>query len=128
MVRKERRMAKAMRFNDGKPKLSYMMRSFPKAIEAIARIKEFGAAKYDDGNWRHGGKPDEEYLDSMLRHLTLYLKGEVHDKDSGCHHLGHMIWNISAMLELNHANEPAIDEELFRERIQHWLEEKKARE
>lgn len=118
----------ALRFNTGKPKLSYFRRSFRKALECVARVKEFGAAKYNDGNWRLGGKPDEEYLDSMDRHLDLWLNGEVYDQDSGCHHLGHAIWNLCALLELNYGNDPAIDEELFRERVAHWLEQKALRE
>jgi len=113
----------SLRYNSGKPKLSYFRRSFYKALEVIARIKEFGAAKYDDGNWRKGGKPDSEYLDSMDRHLDKWLHGETYDQDSGCHHLGHAIWNLCALLELNTTGE-VIDEDLFRERIAYWLEKK----
>lgn len=115
----------AARFNEGKPKLSYFMRSFPKVLEAIARVKEFGANKYSDDNWRSGGKPDAEYLDSMARHLDFFLKGEVYDADSGCHHLGQAIWNLCALMELNYKDVPVIDEKVFWERIAYW---KKKRE
>lgn len=108
----------AARFNQGKPRLNYILR-FPKVMEAISRIKELGAAKYGDDNWKKGGKPDTEYIDSMLRHLTAFMAGEEIDEDSGCCHLGHAIWNLMALLELNHPD-VIIDEKLFWERIEHW--------
>jgi hypothetical protein len=113
----------AQRFNQGKPKLSYI-RLFHSAIEVFARVKEFGAAKYDDGNWRQGGKPDKEYLDSLDRHIDQFLKGEIYDEDSGCAHLGHALWNIAALIELNHPDE-IIDKEVFFERIAYWEEQKR---
>ena len=116
---------KALRYNDQKPKLGYFLRSFPRALEAIARIKEFGAAKYNDGNWRLGGKPDDEYLDSCTRHLTQFLDGEAFDQDSGCHHLGHAIWNLCAWLELN--TEGPLTAENFEERCKYWEEAKEAK-
>lgn len=114
----------AARMNSGKPKLSYFVRSFTKALEAVARVKEFGANKYTDNNWRLGGKPDDEYWDSFTRHMVLFLSGEVYDQDSGCHHIGHMVWNLCAMYELNHSDEPAIDEELFWDRMRYWALQK----
>lgn len=120
-------MSGALRFNEGKPKLGYFMRSFRRALEAIARVKEFGANKYDEGNWKKGGKPDEEYLDSMCRHLDYFLGGEVYDQDSGCHHLGHAIWNLCAWLEMNTTG-PLIDKDVFYDRMAYWAAEKAKRE
>ena len=111
-------MSEALRFNEGKPKLAYML-EFPSAIEAVSRIMEFGATKYEDGNWKIGGKPDREYLDSMMRHLRAWLEGEVYDQDSGCSHLGHAIWNLLALQQLNHKDE-VIDEDLFSKRCNSW--------
>lgn len=120
-------MKKALRYNNDKPKLSYFRRSFRQALHCIARIKAFGAVKYDDGNWRLGGKPDVEYLDSMDRHLDLFLNGEVYDDDSGCHHLGHAIWNLCALFELNYGDLPVIDEEKYKERMDYWKEKRRDR-
>lgn len=111
-------MNEAKRFNEGKPKLAYIL-EFPSVAEAVSRIMEFGAAKYEDGNWKLGGKPDREYLDSMMRHLRLWLEGEVYDQDSGCSHLGHAIWNLMALQQLNHKDE-VIDEKVFSERCEYW--------
>lgn len=118
-------MTEALRFNSGKPKLGYFLRSFPKALEAVARVKEFGANKYGDDNWRLGNKPDEEYIDSLSRHIIAFLQNETYDKDSGCHHIGHAIWNLSALLELNYQNTPVIDEKLFWERMEYWAKKRK---
>jgi hypothetical protein len=115
-------MSKATRFNEGKPSLAYILQ-FVKPIEAIARIMELGAIKYDDGNWRKGGKPDSEYLNSMMRHLTEWIHGNVYDKDSGCSHLGHAIWNLLALHELNHPDE-IVDDELFKDRCAYWKAKK----
>lgn len=118
----------ALRFNEGKPLLSYLTMSFSRAVHAIARIMEFGANKYEDGNWRLGNKPDREYWDSFFRHLDYYTNGEYYDQDSGCCHIGHMIWNLCALLELNHGEKPVIDAKVFKERMEYWAEEKRKRE
>lgn len=121
-------MSEALRFNTGKPKLSYFARSFRWMNAAVARVKEFGANKYNDGNWKLGNKPDEEYLDSCFRHLDYFFSGEFYDQDSGCSHLAHAVWNLSALAELNYGDRPIVDEELFRERMTYWAEEKRKRE
>lgn len=114
----------AKRYNEGKPKLGYFARSFHWALEAIARVKEFGANKYEEGNWKAGGKPDIEYLDSAARHLDLFLRGELYDQDSGCHHLGHVIWNYCALMELNYPDVPVLDKELFAKQMAYWAAKK----
>jgi hypothetical protein len=119
-------MSEALRFNEGKPSLSYILQ-FVNPMRAIARIMEFGAAKYEDGNWRKGGKPDKEYLDSMMRHLTYWLHGEVYDDDSGCSHLGHAIWNLLALHELNHPDE-IMDEAVFKKQCAYWKAVKEGKE
>lgn len=112
------------RYNEGKPKLSYFARSFPKAMECVARVKELGAVKYDDGNWRLGNKPDAEYLDSHERHMLAFMHGQFYDEDSGCAHLGHAIWNLCALFELNYGTSPVIDQKVFSERIQYWSQKR----
>ena len=119
---------KASRYNEGKPKLSYFVRSFRWMLEAVARIKEFGANKYEDDNWRLGNKSDVEYLDSAQRHLDSFLGGEFYDPDSGCAHLGQVVWNFCALAELNYPHMPVIDKELFAERMAYWAEEKRKKE
>ena len=121
-------MSEALRFNNDKPMMSYFMRSFPKMAEAVARVKEMGAIKYNDGNWKLGNKPDNEYWDSMFRHLNYIFDGEEYDKDTGCLHIAHAVWNLCALLELNYPDLPARDDEIWAERAVHWAEEKRKRE
>lgn len=121
-------MSEALRFNEGKPKLSYFSRSFRWVTAAVARVMEFGANKYNEGNWLLGNKPDTEYLDSCFRHLDHFFAGEFYDEDSACSHIAHAVWNLCAMMELNYRDRPIIDEERFRERMGYWAEEKRKRE
>ena len=55
----------ALRFNTGKPKLSYVLDSMP-ALKDMVAVMEFGAEKYDRNNWKKGF-PKEELLDSMIQ-------------------------------------------------------------
>ncbi len=121
-------MSEALRFNSDKPMMSYFMRSFPKMAEAVARVKEMGAIKYNDGNWRLGNKPDEEYWNSMFRHLDHIFSGEFYDSDTGCLHIAHAVWNLCALLELNYPDLPARDDAIWADRAAHWAEEKRKRE
>lgn len=87
----------AKRFNKGKPKLSYML-DFPNAIESHARICEGGAKEYGRDNWKRG-LPFRDVLDSALRHLLAFAKGQDRDEKSGELHLGHAMWNVMAIIE-----------------------------
>lgn len=116
---------KALRHNAGKSPMGYIF-EFPSVLEVIGRVMEFGAAKYEDGNWRKGGKADKEYWDCLTRHLVKIKQGEVYDKDSGCAHLGHAIWNLLALMELNHPDE-IFDEELFRKQCEYWRKKRESK-
>jgi hypothetical protein len=98
----------ALRYNEGKPELSYIL-SMPRMLEALAKVFSQGAIKYERDNWQRGGKPDTEYKDSLLRHLLAMEKGEMYDHDTGCLHAAHAIWNLGALIELNYGGVPALD-------------------
>ena len=91
----------ALRDNADKPQLDYVL-MFPKAMEALARVCEAGGRKYCKGNFRLGGKPDDEYYGCAMRHIMKAHNGEPHDLESGGLHLAHAAWNILALIELNH--------------------------
>lgn len=91
---------KAMRFNEGKPDLTYLL-EFPRAMALFCNICKFGEHKYGRGNFKRGGKPDLEYYQSAMRHLQAAYAGEDFDADSGLHHLGHAIWNFITLIEIN---------------------------
>ena len=90
-------MSEAMRHNQGKPQLSYLL-DFPSATEAFAKVCEMGAKKYARDNWKKGRKY-RDTIDSLLRHLTKYANGEDNDAESGLPHMAHVMWNAAALLE-----------------------------
>lgn len=59
-----------------------------KALVKIARVLEFGAAKYGRDNWR-GGMDWTRMLDASLRHITAYMEGEDCDPETGLSHIAH---------------------------------------
>lgn len=100
-------MGQAKRDNKTKPKMGFFFRSFPRTTELLGRVMHYGECKYGLNNWDKGGKPDEEYLDCSARHLAKYLREDLssYDSESKCHHLGHAIWNLCALYELNVARD-----------------------
>lgn len=64
----------AMRKNEEKPQLSYMLEFFH-SMQGASRVFEYGAKKYARGNWKKG-RPTTDTIDSLMRHLLKYMNGE----------------------------------------------------
>lgn len=79
----------ALRFNEGKP--GYHLFD-PAALEAVARVFEYGAKKYAPRNWERGMKWTVMF-NSLIRHSWAWLRGEEIDPESGCLHMAHVAWN-----------------------------------
>ena len=79
----------AMRFNRGKTRWSLV--DFD-ALEDMVDVLDFGAKKYSDNNWKKGLKTTEIF-ESIMRHLTAYMRGEDLDSESGLPHTGHILCN-----------------------------------
>lgn len=73
---------------------------FPMALEAIAQVSAFGAAKYTWGGWLTVPNGIERYLDAAARHAQSRALGHTYDECSRLRHLAHEAWNILAALEL----------------------------
>ena len=78
----------------GKPRLTLVPR---RILTDIARIREYGNAKYPEGgvdNWKQ--VEPERYRDAAFRHFVAYLD-DPHgvDKESGLPHLWHLACNIA---------------------------------
>lgn len=60
-----------------------------------------GVDKYDRGNWRKGF-PQDEMIDSLLRHVLALKRGEVVDPDSknGATHYDSIVANALMLSEL----------------------------
>ena len=72
----------------------------PAIIEAVARVREYGTAKYGDPeNWRQVSP--EAYHDALLRHvLACWNDPYAVDEESGLPHLAHVACNVAFLLEV----------------------------
>ncbi len=75
---------------EGKGRFDLVMAGFPDALEEQAIHNEDGSAKYGDHNWRKG-QPLMRYIDSAIRHLTKYTRGDTDEN-----HRAAAIWNLMA--------------------------------
>ena len=98
---------KAMRFDGGKIDRSYQL-AFPRAMALLCNVCTYGEYKYGRDNYRDGGKGSREYFKCQMRHVQEGFAAmqypdyadQVFDKESGLHHIGHAIWNLMSVLEL----------------------------
>ena len=95
------------RKNHGKTGVSMVLEA-KHAIEGIGKVLEFGAKKYDRGNWRKG-LSHTEICDSLIRHLSSYLAGEDNDIESKLPHVDHIATNALFLSEMTRTN-PELDD------------------
>jgi len=89
-----------MKFDTEKPRFDLLFADMPLALEAVARVLTFGAAKYADGNWTHIENAQRRYLAAGIRHELALAKGEEQDNETGEHHLAHKLCCDLFRLEL----------------------------
>ena len=69
------------------------------AVEEINKVLEFGAKKYAAHNWQQGeGFRYTRVLNSLLRHVFAYMRGEDLDPESGLSHMAHAGCNVLFIL------------------------------
>lgn len=85
----------AQRFNHGKLRMDLVPVS---AVNALARVLTYGAAKYDPNNWRRGFEYSVPYA-CLMRHMMAWQDGEDIDSESGLSHLDHAIANLAMLIE-----------------------------
>ncbi|MEO9257050.1 MAG: dATP/dGTP diphosphohydrolase domain-containing protein, partial [Crocinitomicaceae bacterium] len=79
----------ALRYNSNK--LRWSLVDFD-ALEDMVKVLDFGSKKYADNNWKKGLKTTEIF-ESIMRHLSAYMRGEEFDLESGLPHTGHILCN-----------------------------------
>jgi hypothetical protein len=84
----------------GKPRCALVLGGFSRALEQVALVGTFGAAKYTDHGWRSVPNGQERYTDALWRHLLAEAQGLELDPDSSLLHAAHTAWNALARLEL----------------------------
>lgn len=92
---------KALRYNSGKPEYSLLAMD---CLEPCVRVLEYGAKKYARNNWRKG-MPQTEILDSLMRHVSALLRGEMVDEESGLSHIGHIQCNAMFLANPNNVQD-----------------------
>ena len=96
----------ADRFNKGKPRFSLVS---PIAHEELAKVLTMGAQKYAPYNWMKG-LPFMEVIDSLERHVNAFKRGENMDKESGLHHMAHVMCNAMFLIEYIEAGKENFDD------------------
>ena len=91
----ESKMGGGLRYNNGKAELHQV----PSSLNfAVAKCLQYGAQKYEKGNWRKGMSWTTVY-DCLQRHSLKWLDGEALDDESGLPHLYHMACNVAFLIE-----------------------------
>ncbi len=62
-------------------------------LYTLARVREFGARKYERNNWKKGFKVTRSCA-AALRHIYQFLSGETLDSESGLPHLAHAVASL----------------------------------
>jgi len=65
-------------------------------LEELVKVYTEGARKYEDNNWTKG-MAWSRVFGSLLRHAWAFWKGEIHDPETGCHHMAMAAWNCIAL-------------------------------
>jgi hypothetical protein len=85
----------AMKASHGKVMLHLLP---PAALYDIARVREFGSAKYEPWDWTIG-RNHTDYYDAIMRHALAWLTGEDNDPESGLPHMAHLACTAMFLLE-----------------------------
>ena len=103
----------------GKARVGLVPRS---ALEAIARVREFGIKKYqDDEAWKD---VDPVYfIEATIRHLYKHLEGMYKDPESGLPHLHHAITSLALAVGAEESQE--LDDKALSALAEERLNEKK---
>ncbi len=87
----------AEHFDGGKPSIQYLLAM--EGLEEVARVGEYGAAKYKD-RWNYRkGMPWMKLCGSISRHLRDFILGRDKDKESGLRPLAHLVFDGLMLLE-----------------------------
>lgn len=98
------------KLDSGKPPiLRGVLQYFPRAVEAVAEVSAFGAAKYTWNGWETVPDGIARYGDALARHQIKEATEGASDRDSGLLHAAHAAWNALARLELILRERPTPD-------------------
>lgn len=81
-----------------KPEAYALIPTYP--LAELARVYGYGAAKYDDNNWRRG-YPYSWSLSALMRHIEAFRSGVSVDSESGRHHLAHAAFHLFTLMHFD---------------------------
>lgn len=76
-----------LKYDADKPRMDLLP---PEAMIGLAQVLSYGAAKYDEHNWRNG-MSYSRLMAALQRHYTAFAMGEDIDQESGLPHIDHMM-------------------------------------
>lgn len=79
-----------LKHDDGKLPLSLLP---VESLEEVAKVLKFGAEKYARNNWKKGTRWSR-IVDSFLRHVYSWMRGEDKCPETGISHLAHAACNL----------------------------------
>lgn len=89
-------ITKAVKFDNDK--VDWMILPYD-ALEEIVKVMEFGAKKYARGNFASGeGLEYTRVLNSLMRHILAFSRGEDLDPETGISHMAHAGCNVLFLL------------------------------
>lgn len=100
---------KGLRYNKGKPKLSYVLEAeaaIAGAAKVMSHVVESG--KYPRRNWKKG-LPVTEIVDSMMRHMVDFMNGNDLDAEDGLPAVDHLLVNALFLSQMYHT-QPEMDD------------------
>lgn len=60
-------------------------------VNQVVQVLEYGAIKYEVGNWQRVPDSRNRYYDAAMRHIDAWWNGEKMDEESKLPHLAHAI-------------------------------------
>lgn len=91
-------MNEGMKFDEEKPCMGFLVKSFPNALRKVSKQNDYGARKYSPLNWKKVSI--ERYEDALVRHMVSALENPSAIDESGQEHLVAVAWNALALIEL----------------------------
>lgn len=87
----------AVKFDSGKVRTHL----FPvRAYLTTCQVFDYGAKKYDVGNWKRGNSFEySRLIDALERHIKAFQLGQDNDPDTGMPHLAHAMCCLAMLLE-----------------------------
>ena len=89
-----------VKFDAQKTRPGLLIMSLAEAVNEVSKVLTYGAAKYDDDNWRKVPNGVTRYTDALLRHLLAEAMGEEYDPESELLHAAHTAANALIRLEV----------------------------